>query len=287
MKIIDVEQGSDIWKELRRNKITATDSGIILGLNPWVTPYQLFQRKLGLIEEQEVNDKMREGSLLEEEARKFYSEVYCGGYLKWKPIVAVKDHLMASLDGYEDSEILEIKCGKKSYEDAINGIIAEYYIAQMQHQMYVCDCQDVIYFCYRSPSEHKTMTVQRDDAFIEKMIEAEKKFYDCLMSFIAPELTDRDYIIRNDPEFYVLADQYKETKCKREYLEKQEAALRDRLLQLSGDRPTKGSGLTISKSVRKGNIEYSAIPELKSINLDQYRKKNSEFWVIRDSYNIL
>jgi len=283
MKIIDVLQGSSEWKELRRNKISATDSGIILGLNPWVTPYQLWQRKLGLIEEQEVNEKMREGSLMEEEAREFLNRKY-----KWnlKPAVIESieyPFLMASLDGMNLHTTVEIKCGKSSYELALKHEIPPYYYSQLQHQMLVTNRPVIDYFSYRSDEDNVFWTVDRDDAFIEKMIEAEKKFYECLMNFTAPELTVRDYEFRNDAEFFWAATEYKEAKSDREELEDREAALRDKLILLSGDRPCKGSGLTISKSVRKGNIDYSAIEELKSIDLNKYRKKPIEVWTIRES----
>jgi len=284
MIILDIEQGSDEWKELRRNKITATDAGIIMGLNPWTTPYQLWQRKLGLIEEQEVNDKMREGSLMEEEARNFFNKPR---YEDFSPIVALhseNEWAMASFDGLNGChDILEIKCGKKSYEQAKEGIIPDYYMSQLQHQIYIADHDRASYFCYISRSQNVLIVVKRDDAFIEKMIEAEKKFFDCLMNFSPPPLTDRDFTVRTDPHFIEKADKYSLIKRERQRLEQEEDALRDELIRESGGLSVKVSGLTISKSPRRGNIEYNAIPELKSIDLNKYRKKSIEVWTVRES----
>ena len=54
MKIVRMAQGSPEWHEHRRAYRNASETAIVLGLSPWTTPYQLWQLKLGLVE-QEVN----------------------------------------------------------------------------------------------------------------------------------------------------------------------------------------------------------------------------------------
>ena len=49
--MIELEQGSPEWLSWRRTVITATDASVIMGNNPWETPYSCWQRKLGLLEE--------------------------------------------------------------------------------------------------------------------------------------------------------------------------------------------------------------------------------------------
>ena len=78
--VVDVEPGSEEWRELRKESIGASDAPIILGLSPWQSPRDLAEVKLGMTET-DVSDKMQRGHdlqplLLEYHARK----------LGWPPI---------------------------------------------------------------------------------------------------------------------------------------------------------------------------------------------------------
>ena len=64
-------------------------------------------------------------------------------------------------------------------------------------------------------------------------------------------------------------------------LEKLRDKYKDSLIELSGGQSSKGGGGTLQKIIRKGNVDYGKIEALKGIDLEQYRKKDSEFWTIR------
>ena|SRR5271170_632170 len=55
-------------------------------------------------------------------------------------------------------------------------------------------------------------------------------------------------------------------------------ALRDRLVSLSSGSNCRGFGISVSSIKRKGNIDYSKIPELKNVDLEKYRKPETESW---------
>jgi putative phage-type endonuclease len=174
----DVAQGSTEWLELRRSKITATDAAVILGLNPWKNKNQLYKEKITGEAPVILNERMKRGTELEPIAR----DLFCIKTMKnMVPKVFVRDWAMASLDGINvENEILEIKCpGKKVNAMAINGIVPDYYYAQMQHQMYVCSSQLVYYFSFDGV-DGIIIEISRNDDFIENMVEQEKKFYDSL-----------------------------------------------------------------------------------------------------------
>lgn len=185
--VSEVEQGSPAWLELRQTKITATDTATIMGLNPFKTRQELWLEKLGLKNPQPLNEKMREGQILEEKAR-----IYINEHLEtdFKPVVLlsiIHPFMMASLDGMDSSgKILEIKCGVKSYKQILEGYIPEYYMAQMQKQMYVADAGYCRYLCYRSDIQWKELYIDRDEDFIKCMIEQEYIFNDCIFNFVDP-----------------------------------------------------------------------------------------------------
>jgi putative phage-type endonuclease len=110
------------------------------------------------------------------------------------PIVVVKDWAMASLDGMSDdgSCIVEIKCpGSRDHSTALKGKIPDHYQAQLQHQMYVTGLQETFYYSFDG-KEGVYFKVKRDDEYIERMVNKEKKFYENLMLRIPIEKEDSE-----------------------------------------------------------------------------------------------
>ena len=282
-KIINIEQGTPSWLSLRKNKVTATDTGKILGINPWCSSYALWEEKLGLRETQALNDKMKEGSLLEEKARDCINEILESDF---KPVVlesGENSFQIASLDGMDSSgRILEIKCGVSSHEMAKRREIPSYYFSQLQKQMWVAEASSVIYMSYRSDGDRVHWIVNRDDKFIKEMNQKEKIFYDCLMNLTPPELTNKDYVIREDFQWSMHVEEYKNAKEQFNMWKAKEEHLRQSLISLADGKSTKGLGVTVSKVIRKGVVDYNAISELKSIDLEKYRKEPTTYMSVRN-----
>lgn len=162
MPLIELIQGSDQWKQWRMSRITATDIPIILGSSPFKTKLELWEEKLGLRPPQPLNAAMARGQALEPEARKLASDLLD---IDFRPVVMESTKypwLAASLDGLgwcKNQYILEIKCpGLKGHEAAINGIIANYYIDQMNHCLLVTGCEKC-YYCSYYPNHEKELII--------------------------------------------------------------------------------------------------------------------------------
>jgi putative phage-type endonuclease len=184
--IVDVEQGSKAWHELRKSKITATDAPVIMGASPWKTKHQLYYEKTESGYEIVINERMQRGLDLEPIARETF--IFSTGTFV-APAVVVKDWAMASLDGItkDGSYIIEIKCpGEKYHAIALQGKVPDHYYPQLQHQMYVTDLKEAGYVSFDG-KDFVCVKVQRDDAYIERMVEEEKKFYECLVNRIQPK----------------------------------------------------------------------------------------------------
>jgi len=69
--IVKLVQGSAEWHEHRRNHRNASETPAVLGFSPWMTPYQLWQIKLGVVEP-EVTPAVLHGTQLEPQARAAY-----------------------------------------------------------------------------------------------------------------------------------------------------------------------------------------------------------------------
>ena len=283
MKLIDLEQNTPEWLAFREDKIGASSAPIIMGVSPWMTPFQLYEQMLGVTPPTQENEAMRRGKALEEEARqKFIQQTG----IAVKPAVAVHDKfswLMASFDGLcEDNRVIvEIKCpGKEDHETALSGKVPEKYYPQLQHQLAVCGYEKAYYFSYNERSS-ALVTVDRNDDYIVELMKEEMAFLKCLHTFTPPKLTDRDYIIREDVAWRDLANELLALQKQKEVLEDREAAIKAELQVMAQGKNTKGCGIALQKIVRKGNVDYSAIPELKGVDVEKYRKAASEIWQVR------
>jgi len=273
-KIIQCEQGSAEWHSLRNKMISATNIAPIMGISPWKTALMLYEEKLGYREPEKLNEKMTEGMLLEEHARSFFNKQHNTDF---QPIVLQHgniNYLMSSLDGINSNgEILEIKCGKGSHELAKQGIIPDYYLCQVQCQIFCSNVSEAHYFSYRSDEDNVLLKVQRDDEFIEKMLTSVDIFYRNLLNFTAPVPCDRDFANIDTREWRLHTEVWKDTKRQIKLLEAREEALRNELIAMCDGKSSQGNGVRVSKQVTKGRVDFSKINILKDINLDEYRSK--------------
>jgi putative phage-type endonuclease len=270
-------QGSAEWHALRRTKITATDAPIIMGANPWKSIHQLYEEKSTGIVTQLTSERALRGIMLEPMARDLFN-METG--LNMSPVVVVSDWQMASLDGYdkETGSILEIKCpGDVDHDLAKQGKIPQHYYPQLQHQMYVCGVQSSYYFSFDG-IDGIIVNVPRNDEFIEKMIIAEKKFYDQLMNGIAPEKKSQDWVERDDTEWLEAACKWQLLSSQIESLEVEKEELRNRLILLATQRNSRGCGISLAQVQKKGQIDYSKIPQLREVDLEKYRKETTTTW---------
>lgn len=275
----DLIQQSDEWLEMRRTKIGASDAPVLVGVSPWKTPFELYEEKMGW-KTSPQNDAMKRGLLLEEQARDRLGKIF--GF-SFKPAVCLHKSIkwiMASLDAVnlEENIIIEIKSpGKKDHQLALDGKIPDHYYPQLQHQMLVTDLKSAFYYSFDG-DDGVIVPVKRDDDYIIDLLEKEKKFYDCLLTGIAPAFTSRDVIEREDAAFCEAASEWRLAKEALATAEKREERAREALIAITGNISAKGAGTKVTKIVKKGAVQYETIPELEGVNLDLYRKPPSISW---------
>lgn len=282
-EFIDIAQGSPEWLELRKSKIGASEAPIIMGVSPWMTAYQLWEQKNDLRPPTADNAYMRRGRELEKHALEKFNKLTG---LNLYPRVAVHNELqfmLSSYDGCDDygDVIVEIKCpGPEDHNTALLGMVPDKYIPQIQHQIALVRPKRSFYFSFNE-KEDALIETDPNALYIDEMLVKEKEFFDCMTTFTPPKLTDADYIQREDDEWKALAQQYLLLSTSLNNLEKEEKAVKEKLITLAGKSNARGAGLLLSKIMRKGSVDYTAIPELKGLNLESYRKKPSEYWTIR------
>lgn len=276
-------QGTDEWLSMRRNYIGASDAPAIMGISPWTTPYMVWSDKMGLAKNKPVSHAMKRGNDLEPIARSYLEDEF---KVKLQPRVVFHPtikFMMASMDAMmpEGNDIaFEIKCpGKQDHDCAMDGEVPRKYYAQLQHQMEVCGLDSMYYFSFDGQNG-KLLEVGKDVKYIKNLVEKEREFWDCVLNFEPPALSDKDYITRSDDLWNLAARKYIDTNEQYKELEKKRECARQSLVSLCSGQNTQGANVRLSRTVRKGNIDYKSVPELMNVDLEAYRGKSIESWRI-------
>lgn len=195
----DLTQGSSAWLKDRQLGIGASETAIIMGVNPYQTPFQLWMSKTNLGFQPSPNQfalrAMIRGNVVEPYGRRLF-EAKMGH--KFEPVNLVDPalpYVKASLDGYnaELEAILELKApGKKGLEDAKKGKIPKYYIPQIQQQLYLSKAKICYYVVFDGDQEIIVQEVKPDVAYQDKIVEEIKKFWKLVETKTPPELTTAD-----------------------------------------------------------------------------------------------
>jgi putative phage-type endonuclease len=276
--IVQLQQGSPEWLEHRKRYRNASETPAVLGVSPWVTPYQLWMLRTGRAKAS-VNAAMARGSELEPAARAAY-EALTG--LVMQPLVLVDGQYSASLDGMtlDGSLILEIKCPVKGQASELwarvqAGELPEHYAWQVEHQLMVSGAARAHVYVFdgangvlleRLPAPSRWARIQA----------AWDEFMRLVESDTAPLLTDRDTLERSDQAWREAADRFliAKERCEQSGFELEDA--KKALVGLAGHPREQGAGVSVTRYWKTGPVEYKRIPALAGVDLELYRGASRE-----------
>ena len=183
--------------------------------------------------------------------------------------------MRASLDGlsFDGCTLLEIKCpiNLRDRAAAQEGRVPSHYYAQLQHQLEVSGAQQAHYWSFDGMNGI-LIEVRPDKEYARRLIESESAFWELVKENRWPELAGEELDLGGIAEWRYAALRYREVKLRLENLALEEHRLRTMLTRLATARRTYGCGVEVLKSFRRGAVDYSAVPELRGINLETYRK---------------
>ena len=87
-----------------------------------------------------------------------------------------------------------------------------------------------------------------------------------------PESANEELDLSADPKWRHAALHYREVRLRLENVASEEHKLRAALECMATAKRTYGCGVEVLKSSRKGAVDYAAVPELRGVNLEPYRK---------------
>lgn len=252
--ILTLVQGTAKWHQHRMLYRNASEAAAVMGVSPWVSPYQLWEIKTGR-RSQEVNYAMQRGTELEPQARTAYE--LTTGYIM-EPAVMVSGDYSASLDGISlpGDLILEVKCPVKgrsseTWKEAEAGRIQPHYYWQVQHQLmvtgaakadfYVFDGEEgIVVEVLPSPEDFRQLCLAWDD------------FWVFIRTDSPPPLTPMDTVVRCDLDWQSAAESFISKKAAAEAAGKAVDDAKAELAALAQHNSERGFGVAVCK-FWKGN----------------------------------
>lgn len=123
------------------------------------------------------------------------------------------------------------------------------------------------------------MKQERNDAYIAALIEKETAFYKSILTLEAPD-DPNPWVERPDKAFRLALRGYAAAKAVRDDGEEEMQKCKDELIKLCGGDKCKNFEGKVAKIYSRGRINYAKIPEIREVDLEQYREKPSESWRI-------
>lgn len=279
----EARQGTPEWLAWRLRGLGASDAPAVMGRSKWTTPYGLFRQKIGLDPGPKMNPAMARGIRLEPKARAAY-ERFTGNVMVPVVLECIEHPILrASLDGLEANgkTILEIKCpGKEAHLLAMNGIVPENYVDQVQQQLYVSGAEVAHYWSFDG-DEGALVVVYPDPDRIKLIIEESQRFWERVESQTW-----------SSNEWEAAANIWRAAKAAADEMEEIEKNARRTLVSLLKDDEPKreGSGVVVTRVNRTGAFDYDAFLKEKGIEITpedelKYRKKGQSTVQVKEAAN--
>lgn len=209
------------WLESRRNGIGGSDAAAILGIDPWKGPYSVYQSKVSPIGEhpQAINDAMYWGNVLEEVVAQEFEErsnfvVYGDTHIREVtgnyPLLTHPSHpwMHASIDrwicttcpnytehllkNHKADSFLECKTAREGKQKEWDEGVPVNYYTQVQHYLAVTGFASCFVACLIGGSTYITHKIERNDAFIDNLIQAERDFWQLVVDKTPPPPDDSE-----------------------------------------------------------------------------------------------
>ncbi|SIT91532.1 YqaJ viral recombinase family nuclease [Edaphobacillus lindanitolerans] len=182
------------WLQERRKGLGGSDAGVILGLNKWKSPFQLYLEKTGEYTEEVDNEFIYWGNQLEdmvaqEFAKRTGKKVRRNNRMLIHP---EHDFMRANIDRVVVGEraILECKTTSAWNAEQWEGEdIPASYICQVQHYLAVTGYEKAYFAVLIGGNRFVWKEIDRDDELIDIIIDREKHFWEeHVLAGVPPEI---------------------------------------------------------------------------------------------------
>lgn len=189
------------WLAQREKGIGSSEVGTILGVNPWETPYRLWQRKKGILQPLEENAAMRAGHILEGAVATYFEQESGRKVIKasegdWLAVDNDRDFLRVSpdrtywLEGKHSHDNKGIVECKTTQMDIAEDELPKHWFCQLQYQLGVMGYRQGSLAWLTRGRNFGYRDFDFDADFYEYMTHKLEKFWrDCILGDMEPPVT--------------------------------------------------------------------------------------------------
>lgn len=283
-----MKQQSEDWFQARRYRLTGSEAGAALGVNPWKTPEDLIRQMVrahhNAEREFKGNVATNYGTLHEPLAVMDYT-IKTGNMVDDCGFFVHPENpwLGATPDGLIDEDgLLEVKApyGQRSKKPPQFKTVREqeHYYAQMQVEL-ACTGRKWCDFYQWSEHGDALDRVYANPRWWGENFPKLQAFYDRYLSEIPnPAHLEERYKEINTQNAKALLEEYDACKEAADVASSRQKEIMKELVAISKGRNSLLCGRKLTKIERAGAVDYKKVPELKGVNLEQYRKTSSEYW---------
>lgn len=285
-----IEQRTPEWYAARKGRVTASNVGAILGLDPYRNADDVLRamvREYHGAEREFTGNAATEWGTANEALAKAAFELEYGVTVEPASFVVHPEHdwLGASPDGWAgDNMIVEIKCPFGLRNDAVPSFkpISEqpHYYAQMQVQM-ACTGTSVCVFIQWSPAALSVTWVGFDEKWWEENFPALEYFH---MNYFA-EIDNQDHLKPKRKEVETvdakrLLQEYDDTLEIIDQATERKKELLAKFVEMTNGQDGLICGRKLTKVVSQGSVSYAKVVKehCPNVDLEPYRGKASESW---------
>ena len=183
------------WMELRRHSIGGSDAAAIVGLSKWASPYTVWADKTGRLPDKPDTEAMRQGRDLEEYVAQRFSEATGKRVKRCNAILynPVYPHSHADVDRMIVGENAGLECKTTSTLDVKQFLGVEFpekYYAQCVHYMAITGADRWYLAVLVLGKEFHVYTLERDEAEIRALMDAETAFWEQYVETDTPPAAD-------------------------------------------------------------------------------------------------
>jgi len=275
LRIERLQQNTADWHRWRQQGLGASDAPVIMGEAAFKTPRMLWSIKTGRMQEDAPGPAARRGRELERRARRAYEQEVG---IQLEPLCLVHDQLQwmrASLDGlsFDDSTVLEIKCPMNVRDQTAGrqgSVPLQYYATTAARARGLAGGRGPLLVIRWQGGKLGSSTPR--SRIPEATVGCRSRVLQLVRDNVWPEAAGGEVDLSADPKWRQVALRYREAKVRLETAAAEEHKLRAILESLATARRTFGCGVELLRSSRGGAVDYAAIPELRGVNLEPYRK---------------
>jgi len=193
-KVLTLDMSREDWLKERQKGIGGSDASAILGFNPWKSPFELYIEKTSDTVQEIDNEAIHWGNVLEDVVAEEFSRRTGKKVRRRNQIFKHQKHdwMIANIDRDVVGErvLLECKTTNAFAADQWEGDqIPPAYMCQVQHYMAVLDYEKAYIAVLIGGQKYVWKEIERDDEFIELMIQHEKDFWENhVLAGVPPEI---------------------------------------------------------------------------------------------------